>query len=250
VPLPITSTPKYRVTGSGPPLVYVPGLDGSGELLFKQTPDLARFFRVVSYRLRETGEFSYQDLTDDLASVIEGACAGRATIVAESFGGTVALSFALRYPSMIERLVIVNSFPRYPGRIRLWLATRLASILPSGLTMIARVIADSLGLIIDRVEPLVRERFVEVIKGVRLEGYRRRLRLIEEFDVEDRLGEIKTPTLLLAGDRDLVVPSVRAARMMSRRMPNATVKVVRGGGHALLLGARLRLADFLEVDGL
>jgi pimeloyl-ACP methyl ester carboxylesterase len=73
----------------------------------------------------------------------------------------------------------------------------------------------------------------------------RRLQLIEEFDVEHRLSEIQTPTLFIAGDRDLLIPSVKEAHAMTRRMPNASVRVIKGGGHACLLGSRVRLDELL-----
>ena len=72
-----------------------------------------------------------------------------------------------------------------------------------------------------------------------------RLRLIVELNVEDRLSEIQAPTLLIAGDKDLLIPSAREARSMAARMPNAKVKIIQGAGHACLLGNLVRLADLM-----
>ena len=44
---------RLRVTGTGPPLIYVPGMDGTGELFYRQVPALARRYRVATYRLRD-----------------------------------------------------------------------------------------------------------------------------------------------------------------------------------------------------
>ena len=60
----------YRVEGSGPLLVYVAGLDGTGLLFFKQARRLARTYRVVTFRSRDHGRFTYEDLADDLAAII------------------------------------------------------------------------------------------------------------------------------------------------------------------------------------
>ena len=84
--------------GPGPLLVYIAGLDGTGELFYKQAPALARFYRVVTFRLREEGRFTYDDLTEDVAAVIRNAGESRATVVGESFGGTIAMQFAIRFP--------------------------------------------------------------------------------------------------------------------------------------------------------
>jgi pimeloyl-ACP methyl ester carboxylesterase len=233
------------VQGSGPLLVYVAGLDGTGELFFKQAPALARSFRVVTFRSRDDGRFTYDDLARDIASIIRDMGERRATVLGESFGGTVALWFALRHPEMLERLVVVNSFPRYRRRLRINLAARLASILPFPAIRPMRLAASALGLFIDGVSREDRRRFYKAIRTVKRDGYARRLQLIAEFDAVSWLSEIRAPTLFIAATNDLLVPSVREARLMAARMPNATVKIIRGAGHACLLGSRVRLAELL-----
>src|SRR5579862_150730 len=115
----------YNLTGAGPLLIAIPGLDGTGELFYKQQPLLARSYRVAALRLREGAKFTYDDLARDVAQVIIEQGGERAVILGESFGGTVALWFALEYPKLVERLVIVNSFPRFRGRLRMQLARLL-----------------------------------------------------------------------------------------------------------------------------
>ena len=61
----------YSVEGSGPLLIFISGLDGTGQLFFKQSPALSRSFRVVTYRSRERGQFTYDDLADDVAAIIK-----------------------------------------------------------------------------------------------------------------------------------------------------------------------------------
>lgn len=238
-------TPKYQIEGSGPLLIYIAGLDGTGELFFKQAPALARSFRVVTYRSRDGEAFTYADLTADLAEIIEDLGEAKATILGESFGGTVALAFALGYPKMVDRLIVINSFPRFRGRIRIKLAGLLAKTLPFRALSAARVAANLLGLYVDGVSRNDRDRFFKAIRSVQRESYARRLRLIAELDLEERLSEIQTPTLFIAGARDLLIPSAREARSMAERMPHARVEVIPRAGHACLLGDRLRLAEIL-----
>jgi pimeloyl-ACP methyl ester carboxylesterase len=236
---------SVRVTGAGPLLIYLAGLDGTGELFYKQTPELARSYRVVTFRSREQGRFTYEDLTADVAALIQRLGEQRAILVGESFGGTVALQFALRYPAMVERLVVVNSFPCFRGRLRINLAARLAPVAPLRLTWAIRLAGNSLGLMVDGVRGEDRRRFFEIARSVEREAYARRLRLIAELDIEKRLSEIQAPTLFIAGERDWLVPSVREAHAMAARIRQATVKIIKGAGHACLLGNRVSLADIL-----
>ena len=238
--------PPYRVEGSGPLLIYIAGLDGTGEFFFKQRPDLAESFRVVTFRSREGAGFSYDDLTDDIAAIIKDNRENRATILGESFGGTVALWFALRYPAMVERMVVVNSFPRFRRQILIRLAARLAAALPFSTTWLARSGASFLGLLADGVERDDRRRFFAALKTVKRDSYVQRLKLIVGFNVEDRLHEIDAPTLFIAGEKDLLIRSVREAKAMARRMPRAIVRVIQGAGHACLMGNRVNLARILK----
>jgi pimeloyl-ACP methyl ester carboxylesterase len=235
--------PEYRLQGEGPLLVYIAGLDGTGELLFKQIPDLSQYYRVVTFRSREGSDFDYNDLANDVAAIIVDLGEKRATVVGESFGGTVALWFALKFPHLLDRLVIVNSFPRFHARFRIAVAAILARWMPHGITWAARFISNNMGLSIDRVNAESRRRFFAIVKTVDHEAYTRRLELIRGFNVESRLNEIRAPVLLIAAENDIVLPSAKEATAMAAQMPNVTVKIVRSAGHAVLLGDRFRLAD-------
>ena len=236
---------QYRVEGSGPLLVYIAGLDGTGELFYRQTPDLMRSYRVVTFRSREEGRFTYEDLTGDVAAIIKELGGPRAVIVGESFGGTVAMQFALHYPDLTERLVVINSFPRFRGRLRIKLAAALVPIVPLQVSWMVRQAAYTLGLTTDGVSEEDRRRFIEIVRSVKREGYARRLRLVADLNIEERLSEIQAPTLFIAGERDWLVPSVREAQAMAARMPHATVKIIAGVGHACLLADRVSLASLL-----
>ena len=105
-------------------MVLVPGMDGTGLLFYRQVPLLARSYRVVTYALRDTAP-TMDLLVADLARVIEilAPTERRAIIVGESFGGALALSFALAKPELVSRLVILNSFPHFAPQLSLRLAT-------------------------------------------------------------------------------------------------------------------------------
>jgi pimeloyl-ACP methyl ester carboxylesterase len=153
--------------------------------------------------------------------------------------------FALRYPQMVERLVVINSFPRFRKRLSIKLAAWLASVLPFKLILPVRLASCMLGLLSDGVAREDRSRFFKAIHTVKKEGYARRLRLIAELDIENRLSEIQAPTLFIAGEKDLLLPSADEARRMAGRIPNAQVRIIKGAGHACLMGSRVRLAEII-----
>ncbi len=243
-----THLPKYKIHSADcalPLLVYIAGMDGTGELFFKQIPSLSEDFRVVTFRLRDTSDATYEELTDDVATIINEIGEAKAFIVGESFGGTIAMTFALRYPTMTERLIVINSFPYYRRRFRIKLAARLAAIAPYKMAVPFRLLMASLGLWMDGVTSEDRRRVLQALRSVEMKSYARRLRLIAEVNIEDHLAEIHAPTLFIAATRDLLVPSGREAKFMSSRMPDATVRIIQGAGHACLLGNRVQLSKML-----
>jgi pimeloyl-ACP methyl ester carboxylesterase len=156
------------------------------------------------------------------------------------------MTFALRYPAMTERLIVVNSFPHYRRRFRIHLAVWLASRASFQVALPFRLAMAVLGLWIDGVTGADRRKVLQALRTIEVGSYRRRLRLIAEVNLEDRLAEIHTPTLFIAATKDLLVGSVREAKFMASRLPSATVKIVQGAGHACLLGNRLRLSEALS----
>src|SRR5206468_5886658 len=83
--------PRISIEGNGVPLVLVPGLNGIGELFYRQIPSLRQGYRVATYTLRDDAP-TLNALADDLAQVI-GEIAPverRAIVVGESFGGRSA----------------------------------------------------------------------------------------------------------------------------------------------------------------
>lgn len=234
------------LTGDGPALVLVPGMDGTGRLFYRQVPLLARRFRVTTYRLRDDAH-DMSTLVDDLAQVARNAttAGARVVVVGESFGGALALSFALANPQLVQALVVLNSFPRFLPQARLTLAIHALRVMPwEAMPLVRRLTAFRLhSRYTHRAEI---RRFMELTQETSREGYIARLRILQSYDVRDRLGELEMPVLFLASERDHLVPAVREARAMASRVPQATVRVLAGHGHICLIAPNLDLEDLLQ----
>ena len=88
---------RVSVNGGGRPVVLVPGMNGTGELFYRQVPRLQRSVRVATYSLRDDAE-DIERLAADLAEIVGVVAPGsrRAIDVGESFCGADALTFELR----------------------------------------------------------------------------------------------------------------------------------------------------------
>lgn len=226
--------------------MLVPGMDGTGRLFYRQVPLLARSFRVATYRLRDEAA-SMDLLVADLAGVIASVAGpGRpAIVVGESFGGAVALSLAVARPDLVVALVIINSFPRFLPQLRLHLAILALRALPwQTMPMVRRLTAFRMHSKYTHQAEL--RRFMELTAGTTRHGYRNRLRILTQYDVRERLDQIRAPTLFLASERDHLVPSVEQARFMAARIPGSSLRVLSGHGHICLIAPNIDLEQILR----
>jgi len=237
--------PCVSVTGEGRPVILVPGMDGTGELFYRQVPLLDATHRVVTYSLRDDTD-SMGVLVEDLAGVIESVAGGPepVTVLGESFGGALSLSLALARPDLVDELVILNSFSRLRPQFRLRLALWGLRLIPWGaMGLVRRLTAFRLHSRHTRREEI--RRFLDLTAEASKEGYLNRLRILRCYDVRGDLDRIEARTLFLASEEDHLVPSVEQARRMARRVPDATVRVLEGHGHVCLIAPNVDLAEIL-----
>ncbi len=238
--------PGVSADGVGPPLVCVPGMDGTGKLFYRQKPLLAPDYRVATYALRDTAS-EMGTLIDDLAGVIRSISPSNepAVILGESFGGALTLSFALERPELVRALVIINSFPRYLPQTRLRVVISTLRIFPwKAMTLVRQFTATRLHSHFTHRNEI--RRFLKLTTETTRRGYLNRLRILKHYDVRDQLHQITAPTLLLAAEEDHLVPSVEQAQYMAERLPRATSRVLHGHGHICLIAPNIDLGTIMR----
>ena len=238
--------PRLAVRGDGPAVVLVPGINGSGDLFYRQVPRLGRSYTVATYSLRDEAE-SLGRLAADLALVVDtiAPVERRAVVIGESFGGAIALTFALAHPERVSALVILNSFAHFDPQIRLRLAIAGVTLMPWGVMSIIRHLT-AWRLHSPHTHRVEVKQFIQLTANARRRGYLNRLKLLRRFDVREGLRDISRPTLFLAADCDHLVPAVDQARFMAARVPSSVVRILEGHGHICLIAPDLDLAAILD----
>lgn len=245
-------TAAYREWGEGPPLVLVPGLAGGFELLGPLARKLARNFRVISYQLRGEDDcfalrrrFGMTDLVNDLAEFIDWHGLERPALFGVSFGGTLALEFAARYPGRLRALGVQGVGARFePGLLQEVAGAVLAGYpLPPDNPFINQFFNLLFGGNQKR-DPLfhfVTRQCWQTDQSVMAH----RFRLVEQFNMVGRLERIKEPALVMVGDRDLLVskPSLAA---LEEGLPRARLVRMGGCGHLAFVTRPERVADEWE----
>jgi 3-oxoadipate enol-lactonase len=222
-------------------LLYLPGLDGTGRLLHRQ-PRLHAAYDVHCACYPHHPPASYEQLADSAAELL--LTDGPAVVVAESFGGAVALALALRRPELVSRLVLVNTFAFFPRRFLIHLAAALGRFLPARPSHPATRGLRGLFFFAPEIPAEERAAWWERTADVPMSAFGWRLRLIAGLDLRRRLAEIRTPALVVVAANDRVVPPV-AGRLLAKALPNARRLEMRVG-HAALIHPRVDLAALLE----
>jgi pimeloyl-ACP methyl ester carboxylesterase len=238
--------PRLAVDGHGEAVVLVPGMDGTGLLFYRQVPLIARSYRVASYALRDTAT-TMAELVSDLRAIVEAVAGdgGRAIVVGESFGGALAMSFALEHADRIQGLVVLNSFPHFHPQFRLHAAIAGLHAIPWGaMGLVRRLTAFRMHSRHTHRQEI--ERFMQMTARATRRGYLNRLRILTRYDIRERLSNLEPPTLFLAAEQDHLVPAVAQARYMADRVPDSVVRVLAGHGHVCLIAPDLDLGDILR----
>jgi pimeloyl-ACP methyl ester carboxylesterase len=238
--------------GEGPPLVLVPGLAGGFELLGPLARLLARQFRVISYQLRGEDDcfalrrrFGLQDLVEDLAEFLDWHGLESPAVLGVSFGGVLAMEFAARFPYRLQQLVIQGAGARFERGLlqRIAGAVLTRYPLPSDNPFVNQFFNLLFG---GRQKPGPLFQFVtrqcwQTDQSVMAH----RFRLVERFDMEGRLERIRVPTLILAGDRDLLV-SEASLKQLYHGVPQSKLVRLPGCGHLAFVTQPDRVAQEVE----
>lgn len=225
-----------------PPIILVPGLDGTALLFYRQQPLLAQSFDVVAFPLPDDPDATMSDLVEDLYRLILEVSDQGAILLGESFGGALSISTALAHPDLVRGLVVVNSFPWLDQRWQIRLGPYLLRLIPWAAMPMVRAFTES-RLHSRHVLPEDLAEFHDRAGAIGRRGYIRRLELIRHYDVRDQLSRLVPPTLYLAGDEDRLVPSERWARYMAARTPRSDLTILSGYGHICLINHDLDLLD-------
>lgn len=228
------------------PLVLVPGIDGTGLLFYRQLPLLERRYAVTTTRLRDDAA-RMAELVDDLHAAVEAAAPdGRpVTLLGESFGGALTLSYAVAHPERVARLVVLNSFAHVDSKARLLVGYHLLRAMPWRLMPVVRQV-NAVRMHSQHTSRDEIQRFLGLMRATTRDGYLSRLRILRDYDIRGRLPEIVSPTLFLAADRDHLLPSVQQARLMHALTPGSALRVLEGHGHSCLVAPDLDLGSILE----
>jgi len=190
----------YEIHGEGMPLVLLHGAFNTINLAFGTLiPELEKNRKVIAVELQGHGRttdidrpFSFEFMADDIATLLKYLKIDSADVFGYSMGGGVAWQIAIRHPQLVRKLIIASAVYKYEG----W-TPETRAILP---TLTPQMFEGTpLKTEYDRLAPDPKHwsEFVNKMKQFVSTPY--------DFGAE-KIKAIKSPTLIISGDGDGVLP--------------------------------------------
>ncbi len=218
---------QYTVFGKGEDtLIFVPGLGAHSRIWGPFPKMFAETRRIITYDPRGFGKSTTADeeltlelMATDVKAVLEDAGIEKTSLLGASMGALVCLRFALDYPGTVSKLVLVT-----PTAIR---------------SRYGNWLLETLGLLSERLAPeeYVRtlmplafapsffEKGFGMIKEVskmlapnerEMEQTGRQLACMKNIDIGGEISRIEAPTLIIAGERDVLAPIEAACKLAAK----------------------------------
>ncbi len=242
--------------GEGEPLLIINGTSQSLGFWVDLAQAWAGRHRVITYDLRGMGgstrgadTFTVRSLADDALGVLDALGIERAHVLGYSLGSAIAQEVVLAAPERVASLVLYCTWARSDGFQRAMM-TGLAhpwrmGDLESGLGALGVAFSPQLldspefGKLIQDLLPL----FPSTPEQIRT--------CAEQWDADmghdtlDRLGEITAPTLVIAGEQDLLTPPWHG-KQVAEAIPGAKLEMFTGPGSSHALGTE-RAEEFVPL---
>lgn len=234
---------NYKLEGIGKTIVFIHGLSDS--LLYWEflASNLKHDYQVLRVDLQghgeselENEEITIETYVRDLNNLLEKLDISKVSLIGFSLGSAVALSFAAKYPSKVDSIVLMSAFYKADDALRETL-THFKNALNTSFEEFYDVILPMV-LCEDVIEANKKE--LELLKDIgsqnaNTKAYIKAVDACLNFNAEEYLSEIDVPTLILASNRD-EISKLDMQKELSDKIKNAELIVFDNVKHNLLVG--------------
>ena len=243
----------YEIHGEGFPLIIIPGLWGSSESGYARIlmEGFSSEYKVILLDNRGTGrsdkpdiEYSIMMMADDISGLMDAILISKAHVLGASMGGAIAQALALNHPDKVLSLILCCTCC---GSQRLYGSSSNPMIkefwdfvesVARGQPLEMSVEEYSEFYLRTALSPkYVQENRDSLLRSqasikypTPLVGLVRQAQAALNFDLCERLSEIKIPTIVMAAEDDVLV-SPENSRFLAERIPDARLKMFKEGGH-------------------
>jgi pimeloyl-ACP methyl ester carboxylesterase len=217
-------------------LVLLHGIGASAERWLKVIPFFSDYFRVIvpdiigfGYSDKPTVEYNMPFFVKFLEDFLNSLGVKKTNIGGSSFGGLIAAEFAIKNTSIVDKLILVSPAGTMKTSTRTLEEYILASLYPThdnvwraflNMAFDPRTVTEqTIEEFIDRMKlPNAKYAFMSTMLGIR-----------NTTNLSSRLGKILSPTVIVWGEQDEMIPVKYAEDY--RNIPNSNLQIISKCGH-------------------
>ena len=235
---------NYKLEGGGrETIVLINGLGDDLETWALQMVDLLaagdRVLRLANRGVggssQPAGPYSSRMLADDAKALVDSLGITQFHLMGVSMGGMIAQEYALAYPADLRSVTLGCTYAA-PGPFCSRMFAMWADMAPVlGVPFVMRDVtlwAFTLAFFTERGAELAEFETAMRYLDQPVHAYLAQLAVIRSHDTRRRLGQLTTPTLVLAGEEDILIP-VALSRRIHELIPGSEWATTKGG-HACL----------------
>ena len=252
-------TPK-KLRPHCPLFVFLPGMDGTGQLLRTQTEGLEARFDVRCLAISPDDLTDWDELAQQVVELVKGELADHheqnqqnqqnqrsVYLCGESFGGCLAMKVAVLAPELFQRIILVNPASSFNRRPWISWGSQISRYLPEVVYRFSSVTFLPLLASFDHIAEADCQALVQAVRSVPQKTSIWRMSLMHHFRVPKQLGQLTQPILIIASAEDKLLPSLPEAYRLKRAFRNAHVVVLPESGHSCLLESGVNLYDIMKA---
>ena len=230
----------YELIGEGEPLLLIPGLGATCRLWDPIVPELAQHFTLIMLDNRGMGlskakkkPRNLADYSADYAELLDYLNVDQSHVLGLSLGGIAAQRLAVDHPQKIKRLILMSCADRFAPYL-----LRITALLGHSLRRFPRMLfLQTMELL--ATAPLYLDEHADEIDRVMKEkcndpvpksAMATQLRCLLRSEVAPADYRITSPTLVVAGEYDALIPSCYA-KIMADKIPGSHFVLLKGAGH-------------------
>jgi 3-oxoadipate enol-lactonase len=231
----------YEIHGDGEPVIFGNGVFSNTLGWVNQVSTFSKEYQVILYDMRGQGQsdkpkepYSFELHAEDQMALLEHLGISKVHHVGISYGAELGLVFALKYPDMLKSLVACSAVsfigPLLSEMCQLW---RHACVLAEPKIFYHATVPLNFGETFIRNNTAILEqakaRYAQL-------DYPALVQLLDAFlklNITDQLSQIKIPTCVIAGEKDILKPAYPYSRLIHDNIPNSEMIIVCDSGHAI-----------------
>jgi proline iminopeptidase len=236
----------YTRSGSGVPCLVMHGGLGLDHTYLRGLDIISDVLDLVYYDHRHNGRsgrpplesVTHAQLADDAEGLRQHLSLGKVVVLGHSYGGFIALEYALRYPASVSHLILLDTAPVFNYGEEIMNNAMAKAATPAMLEALTASSSNDeamksmlkllLPLYFYQYQPAYDALFADIITCAAIEEQQEKI--LSTYNMLPYLHEIGCPTLLLVGRDDFICPPSQA-QLMHAHIPQSRLVVFEQSGH-------------------